>query len=464
MKRRDIELAGSIITTTKPFSLRTLLLIFALPFIMYGLFGDVRMALVTAVGTIWLYFAVLVKEEASIGLSAARIYLPVFFLYSGLSFLGPPMVHTNQMILMCTLSGLAFALGWVIALPPGRRTVALPKASGSEPVRQIFKRQLVLTVSVITLLTYGYAYSQAGVLPAFSGNPNLTRVTFLVNGYVSTVVVVGLHIMIACGFIEMLILKGYRAKFIPGAICLLAIVLALGMSNRGVAVNPLVFALLFVLWRKNYKLRKLVPIGLFSVAALSVAGYVRNLSSWGESYNTDLQLQGFSGAGVWFAPILNYVYGTAQTFDTTMSVFPGSLPLQMGQQFFSPILMEPSVDLYLKDVFGYDFQGFGLALGSVNAFYLDWGPLGTFIGPLIIAFCLAFVYRRALSTDDPRWIILYCYLLMQLIFSVYGHPFAYLFYVIEPFVFFFLIRNHMGTRQIEPQPAFHSPQSSDRSV
>lgn len=464
MRRRDFEQAGRLVTTKKTFSLRTLLLIFALPFIMYGLFGDVRMALVTAIGTIWLYFAVLVKEEAYKGLSAARIYIPVFFLYSGLSFLGPPMLHTEEMILMCSLSGLGFVLGWTIVLPPGRRTTFLPMISHHASARHIFKRRLVVIVGVVTVLTYGYAYSQAGVLPAFSGNPNLTRVTFLLNGYVSTIVVVGLHIMIACGFIETLILKGYRAKIVPGAICLLAIMLALAMSNRGVAVNPLVFALLFVVWQKNYKLRRLVPIGLFAVAALSVAGYVRNLSSWGETYNADLQLQGFSGAGVWFAPILNYVYGTAQTFDTTISVFPSSLPLQMGQQFFSPLLMEPSVDLYLKDVFGYDFQGFGLALGSVNAFYLDWGPLGTFIGPLIIALCLAYVYRRAISADDARWILLYCYLLMQLIFSVYGHPFAYLFYVIEPFVFFFLIRHPSAVWPSRSQPAFHYAQSSNRTA
>lgn len=438
MKQADERGLQSFVISRKSISLRTVALIVSLPFIMYALFGDVRMAVITAIGVIWLYYAVLIQDRAFRGLSAARIYLPLFFVYSGVSFLGPPMSHTPEMILMCVLSGLAFLVGWVVAFPPGRgQQLALPKKF-QEIGKPVFKRPFVLGSAIVTILVYGFCYTQAGGLPVFSANPNAARVTFLMNGYVSTVVVVGLHIMIACGLIDFFIVKRRLAKFTPAALCLLGTFLALAMSNRGVAVNPLVFALLYVLWHKNYKLRRLVPIGLVAVGVLSVAGYVRNLSSWGDTYTADLQIQGFSGTGILFAPILNYVYGTAQTFDTTMNVFPESIPFQLGQQFFSPLLMKPSVDLYLKNVFGYNFEGFGLALGSVNAFYLDWGPLGTFVGPLIIGFVLAIVYRRAL-TGRVQWSVLYTYLLMQLLFSVYGHPFAYLFYIIEPILFFVLV-------------------------
>lgn len=452
MKNSESTTSRKLIVQGKPFSLRLVLIVAFLPFVMFGLFGNTAIALITAAAASWLYFTVLIQNESKRGLSAARIYLPIFFLYNGIAVLGPSISHLSEIVYMCALSGFGFLLGWVVCFPPGRNSSGLEVLASPKVNNRIFRRPLIIMIIVITIATFAFAFLQAGTIPALSENPNAARVTFLINGYISTIVVVGLHVMIACGFIESLVLKGIHSKLFPAMVCLLGTGMALAMSNRGVAVNPLVFGFLFVVWHKNYKLRKLIPVGLVAVTALSIGGYLRNLASWGDTYNSDLQLQGFSGAGIWFAPILDYVFGTAQTFDSTIAIFPSVIPFQMGTQFFSPLLMQPSVDLFLKNVFGYDFQGFGLALGSVNAFYLDWGSVGTFVGPFVIGSGLALVYRKAMHSGAMKWDILYCYLLMQLIFSVYGHPFAYLFYILEPVVFWLLVSPSSSNRANRTAP------------
>ncbi|CCQ45021.1 putative membrane protein [Pseudarthrobacter siccitolerans] len=425
-------------STGRKLSLRTLFIVVSIPLLMFGIFGSLPMAFVTAFGLIWIYFAVLIEPVASKGLSAARLYVPIFIIYNGIALTAPGLRHGTDILLMTLLSAVGFLSGWLIGLP--RRSKICPAGiDGTRRNDTVFRRPVVLLATFVTIAVYGVFLVRAGTLPIFTANPNVARVDFLPNGYVSTVVVIGLHIMIACGLVEAFLLRSRRAKLVPLALLVVGSAMAFAMGNRGVAINPIVFATLFVLWQKNFSLRKLIPIGLIAVLALSIAGYFRNLSSWGQTYVSDLEMQGFSGAGVWLAPVMNYVFGTAQTFDTTITFFPATIPFQSGAQFFSPFLLEQSADLYLKQVFGLRFDGGGLALGSVNAFYLDWGFLGTFLGPVIYGFVAACIYRRALLSADMKWSFLYCFILMQLIFSVYGHPFAYLTYFIEPFLFFWLI-------------------------
>lgn len=419
-------------------SLPTLSLVVAIPFLTYGVFGSLPIALITAAGLVWIYFAVLVEPAASKGLSAARLYLPIFLIYNGVALQGPSIRHVNDILIMTILSAVGFLVGWMMGLPR-RENLSQFMPSQDFQGNTLFRRPAIMLIVLITAAVYGFSLFQAGTLPVMADNPNTARVTFLPNGYVSTIVVMGLHVMIACGFIDGFLVRSKIAKIFPVGILILGCAMAFAMGNRGVAINPIVFALLYVLWHRNFRLQKLVPISLVGIMALSLAGYYRNLSSWGQTYISDLEMQGFSGAGVWLAPVMNYVFGTAQTFDRSISVFPERIDFQGGLQFFSPLFLEQSVDLYLKDIFGLSFEGFGLALGSVNAFYLDWGYLGTFLGPMIYGFVVSLIYRKALLSSTKKWSLVYCFILMQLIFSVYGHPFAYLTYFIEPFLFYWLV-------------------------
>jgi oligosaccharide repeat unit polymerase len=317
---------------------------------------------------------------------------------------------------------------------------------------------------VISAAVYGWLVVRAGAPPLLAGDASSARLSFFANGYEATVVVTGLQaVVMATGWT---FLQGQR-KIFSAVLALAALLILISTANRGMAALPALVLMVSWAYRKGPRPYRFVALAVCGLVALSVTGYLRNRAAFGPTYDRDLATAGFSGPGRFFGPLVSYLAGTSETFDRTIHVFPSALPFQHGVQFFSPLLHHESVDLYLKHVFGLNFEGFGLALGAMNAFYLDWGIAGIAAGFLLLGVFLAYLYRRG-QRDHGYWEFAWVLASCGALLANYGHPFAYISTVATPVVSLLLLAPQEGgpflrrfrKRAAEPEPSEVAPSMS----
>ena len=290
----------------------------------------------------------------------------------------------------------------------------------------------------LAISTYGYLVYQAHGIPIFQNNPNGARLTFFSNGYFSTIVYVGLVACAVAGGMAML--SGTRRRW-PIAEPLIVLLSLLGLAatgNRGMLFYPVLALGLYSVMRFRVRFAYVLASATIGILAFSTSGYFRNKAAYGSTYDGDLAAAGYPGVLKYLGPVGSYIGGTAETFSRTIDVFPQHLPFAMGSQFFSPLLHKESVDLYLKAVFQLDFEGYGLALGAMNAFYLDFGWPGVLVGFFLIGSLAGYIYALAL-TRGGRFIPAYVLVCANLLLANYGHPFAYIATVATPLVIIALL-------------------------
>ena len=360
-----------------------------------------------------------------------RILLAGFCFYNGLGYWlyqGPDKATVGALLVMAAI---AMTLGDVI----GRDGGLVPRSRPLRPSIVLLRMSTLL--GSVTMLAL---FAKQGV-PVLSSDPNVARLSFFPSGYLSTLAIVPLYVSLTVAGILISSNRRYVTKKRRNELAvhgLVALLLLTSTANRGQLIAPLLTVIIWRAYHSSWRLLRVVALLIAGFAIISVTGYLRYRTQFGPTYDQNLALQGFGGDLRYFGTSLNYIRGTIQTLARTVAYFPSVVPHPLGQEFFGPLLHKPSTDRYLKQVFGLTFSGFGLALGAVNAFYLDWGPIGVIIGFFLIGYGVRRVYIRAISGNKLA-AVLYCYLLGHLLLSNYGDPFAYLSDLLYPICLHFVL-------------------------
>lgn len=402
---------------------------------------DPILGLIIGCGFVWVVVAISSARSSKTQWSPLRIFIPSFVAYSAASswLASTP---TRDLELLCIgFVAVGFTLGYLLVNGAPRRNIRRPQIGSAKVTKRVYIPRLWIPTGLFfaASLVLLALVSAAGTFPALAEDSNLARTLFFPNGVTSTIVVVGYQAALVVGG-SVLVLRIRPRKNSLAWVLVVGSVVALGLlGNRGMLVAPVIILALVFFWNRRIRLGPTILMALLGAALFSYAGFQRNLETFGTSYIGNLEIAGYTGNKAIMAPLLQYVAGTSETFSRTILLIPKEIPFQNGLQFFGPLLMQPSADLFLKDVLGSDFVGFGLALGMPNAFYLDWGVLGCLVGAGILGATIGFVYAKA-NFSDPRWILLCAYILTRLLLSLYGHPFAYLYYIVLPVIFWLSFR------------------------
>lgn len=363
-------------------------------------------------------------------------YVPLLVAYNVVSIVLAGTPSSSTQFFFLALATAAFLAGYRAYHRPERTSAPRPDRT-IEPVEV---RALLLLGSAPTAFLL-FLFLKNGI-PLLAADPNLARTTFFINGYAATLVVVGLQAaFIAAGFSLVVAWRAPGSGRYWAVIASAAALLAL-TANRGLVVGPALTVALFATWGRAVPVAKLAVAATVALTLFSYLGFQRNLRAFGPRYVDDVAATGYPGTMRYLAPLGNYVAGTSVALDLTIGLFPEHHPFPMGKVFFGPLLHEESADLYLKHLLGLNFVGFGLAIGAVNAFYLDFGWWGILIGFLIFGVVSSWLYERAIA-HGGRWVPLYCLWLSHLILSNYGHPFAYLSSIIIPLVVLLMLRGSL---------------------
>lgn len=396
------------------------------------IFPDWRIGAIILVAALWLVCGFSSASDSTSSYSACRLYLPIFMGYNSIGlFVTPHLDNRPLLIILLFASILAFWVGWYLGygrLQVSRVNVARPAISGPA---NLLRGRAVSAIFLATLLLYSVLWFRAGALPVFAADPNLARTEFYPSGYIAMFIVMGVHVSSFSGLVWLFMDRSKR--LIGAALWLSSTLLGLGTANRGIVFIPIVCSIVFIGISKRLNFGRMVPWFVIGIVLFSVLGYSRSVRSHGQAaYTQHLASLGYVGESQYLAPIMKYLLATADTFDKTVDLVPHSVSYAYGAEFFSPLLLKQSVDLYLKSIMGETFKGYGLALGSMNAFYLDWGVVGVVLGPFALGLLASYIFRHVRYTGDLRWNAIYGYVLTLLLLSNYGHPFAYLYYMIEP--------------------------------
>jgi hypothetical protein len=384
------------------------------------------LAFVLFAGLTWLTLALATARSPEERWTPPRLFVPVLATYSG-SSLAISRSQTISVEALCiVLSVIGFLIGYAVMVANSDKTDYAPRGE-SDGVRRGF----IYLAFTAALLTYVYLVARAGRPPSFAEDSNLARTLFFPNGVTSSIVVVGFQTVLVAGLCSKLLRIRDRLPLTTLALAIISALLLATLGNRGMLIAPMLVVLLVAVWKKRFPIGRFLVLGVVGLFAFSYAGYERNISAFGHTYLHDLERAGFVGGAQILAPFLNYLAGTSETFSRTMSIVPSSTPFQGGLQFFGPVLLQPSADLFLKDQLGLTFTGFGLAIGFTNAFYLDWGIVGCCLGPLVLGGFIALFFRKGGMTGEAG-IVIAAYILVRLLLSSYGHPFAYLYYIVLP--------------------------------
>lgn len=300
------------------------------------------------------------------------------------------------------------------------------------------KIRFLASFTCIGLVIAAYLLATNGI-PLLSSNVAVERVEILSNGYLATVMVATLQaaIVVAAVSLDSRLKPRENGVYVLIVLGLVGVILLFG--NRGTAVFPLLGVAIYYLL-KNYT--RIVPIAVFATAllgAVSIAGYIRNYTAWGATYDNDLARMGFEGPIKYFAPIIDYMTGTSTAMDIILNTIPDKVPYPMGNVFFSPLLAplpgeQPSPGVFLKQTAGFDFEGFGLAMGGIGGFYMDFGALGVLLGFLLIGALVG--YARKKSQLDSRWTVVLSWLGGHIVLMNYAHPLPNFATIILPVLLF----------------------------
>lgn len=357
------------------------------------------------------------------------VVVPIMALYGSVSigFGGAPTADSQWWLLLLAVSSIVL----------GR--LFIKGALVGPPSFEILPKNGLLGVySGVGLLVAVYLLGTHGI-PLLSSNVAIERVEILSNGYLATVMVATLQAAIVISLISLdtrLTLRR-NSGYLLLAVSLAGVILLFG--NRGTAVFPLFSVAMYYLLKNHTKALPITAAAILLLCAVSVGGYVRNYTAWGATYDNDLARMGFEGPVKYFAPVIDYMTGTSTALDIILNTIPDKVNHPLGAVFFSPLLAplpgeQPSPGVFLKQMAGFDFEGFGLAMGGIGGFFMDFGALGVLLGFLAIGVLVG--YARKKSQHDARWTIVLCWLGGHIVLMNYAHPLPNFAAIILPLLLF----------------------------
>lgn len=298
--------------------------------------------------------------------------------------------------------------------------------------------KLLVAVSLVFFLLL---VALSGV-PIFSDSPNEARVNFFNNGYLATLFVAPAQAALVSSLIA-----GMSGKLRPLAaysIAALMVGMFLLTGNRGLIVFPLLGVALFAAFYFRKGLRLMLMLGAVFVVASALFSFWRNYNAWGQDHINNLARQGYTGWRAYFASDLSYLAGTSEAFDLVLALFPDQVEHPRGSVFFGALISplpgeQMTAGQFLKSLLGYDFEGFGLAMGSPAGFYMDFGVWGVVAGFLV--FGVLARWLRSAASASGRFILPYFYLGGHLVLMNYAHPIPNLSYVLIPFILYWISRD-----------------------
>lgn len=388
------------------------------------------------VAAVALFWAAMRKAQGATQMwSPLHLYLPVYVAYNGVGLYLAHAHHRIELGLLLAAGAAAFLFGYLWRRPPlSRHPVPQPRYVADWPLAAI-----LLSVGIVCSAVL---IAKVGSVPLFADDTNAARVAYFDNGYLTTILITSAQPVVIAG-----LLTAFRRNLNWGTraggagLALLGASLLVVTASRALLMLPVLIVLILLFWRRRPWPTVLVLVGAIAFVSFSVLGYYRDFAPQSPEAVAEVTAgTRFSEHSLFLAPALRYVQGTAETFDRTIEYWPTPHHYEMGRQFFSPLLLGESADVYLKRQFKMDFEGFGLALGAPNALYLDWGPLGVVVGMFAFGAISAVLYERARDRNG-RWTIGYALWLTNLLLSNYGHPFAYVVTVAVPVMTLLVVRS-----------------------
>lgn len=372
-------------------------------------------------------------------LAPLRCALIALVVYNGAAISLAQTETTPLQLLLLVGSAIAFAAG--VPLVRLRPVKSAPRDWA--PLVAPFWALLLATAPAAALM---FALILQKGVPALAADVNAARVAFFGSGFSSTIVIVPFNAVLVSSLVSAQAKTTDRKRYLAvAAFCLFALA---ATGNRGVLLGPLLCTALYYCWERRVNPLRIAALALIGLVGFSYAGYARNIAAYGSSYVRDLNALGYEGSARYLAPAALYLAGTSETFDRTLAYIPDHVPYQNGTQFLGPFLHKPSIDLFLKDIFNLNFTGFGLAVGSMNAFYVDWGFPGIIAGFFVLGMVSGYLFRQA-QIQGSYWVLGYAFWLANLLLSNYGSIFAYLATIATPVLSLLLLKRGVLPRSTE---------------
>jgi oligosaccharide repeat unit polymerase len=117
--------------------------------------------------------------------------------------------------------------------------------------------------------------------------------------------------------------------------------------------------------------------------------------------------------------IKGYLRVPVQNLRYTIEAVPERIGWRLGSTYLLPLVTilpgkQLTFDAQLKIALDQRYAGGGTVPSLLGESYANFGPVGWFVVPTIVAFVLTRVYRRAIAARSPAWWALYAYAIVHL--------------------------------------------------
>ncbi len=181
---------------------------------------------------------------------------------------------------------------------------------------------------------------------------------------------------------------------------------------------------------KRLRLKYLILSFILVISLFAFFGYLRTKSTLGsETIQKQLtRIEYPSYLPAWTAPPYVYCRIIAEVFNLITVKVPHDISYQGGKFTFGDFLTflpgsrkRPDF-IFTDEILGGDTSvSGGTALSFMSVFYLDFGVSGIMFGFFIVGATLQSVYRRAIISNNSKYIAIYCLLLFYSVLGIYGN-------------------------------------------
>ena len=275
---------------------------------------------------------------------------------------------------------------------------------------------LVAGVSLVAIGTAAMvAYFIAiGQLPILMPNAEQGRVAASLRGG-AQLRVLGLLALPGCWVLAGAAAQSRRRGLAVTALIALGLtaMLQISTANRAPAVTLLAVSVVSALLASGHRRLPAAAIGALAVVFLSlvllagIIGAVR-LASSAPSGTSPRYPELIAEA------VSSYLRVPIQNLGYTLDVVPERIGWRLGLTYLQPVLTalpgrQATFDQDVKRALGQSYAGGGTVPGLAGESYANFGPLGWFLVPLVVAAALTWLYRRAILVGTSEAYVLYAY-------------------------------------------------------
>lgn len=228
---------------------------------------------------------------------------------------------------------------------------------------------------------------------------------------------------------------------------LLAGLVTLLLASLGGRTNifmPAIVVLVLVHYLgRRLDLKRLLVYGLCLFLAMSLYGYVRDVSYSGTESMESLQQIGLSPQLA--PPLYAYLYirYPVATYRDLTEIIPSQIPYQWGSVTLAPFRTflpgdQQMADSFYKTILQSNFPGGGQPAGIIASFYCDFGLAGILLGMFLLGTLVAVAYRSMRRSNSVLSIMIYAWIMQSLLFGLFTGPFPYITTLWVPFFWWVL--------------------------